>query len=190
MYGDFEAQRHWIELTGNLPVTSWYTYNTSYWGLDYPPLTAYHSLLLYHTSPNKTWFQLDTSHGCQDENLILFMRLAALLTEFFIYTTAVLVYTSSSPNKLKQFVLLWNPVLSIIDHGHFQFNSAMIGLSLWAFILIQDGNFVASAFVFTLALFFKQVCMLIDVDVTLLCFTRLLYSIIQCFQKEIIVLIY
>ncbi|KAJ6662576.1 hypothetical protein lerEdw1_011713 [Lerista edwardsae] len=49
MYGDYEAQRHWQEVTYNLPVKQWY-FNTSdndlqYWGLDYPPLTAYHSLL-------------------------------------------------------------------------------------------------------------------------------------------------
>ena len=24
MYGDFEAQRHWMELTVNLPPTAWY----------------------------------------------------------------------------------------------------------------------------------------------------------------------
>lgn len=49
MYGDYEAQRHWQEVTFNLPVTKWYTNSSSnnllYWGLDYPPLTAYHSWL-------------------------------------------------------------------------------------------------------------------------------------------------
>ena len=46
-YGDFEAQRHWMEITTNIPIKEWYantTYNDlSYWGLDYPPLTAYQS---------------------------------------------------------------------------------------------------------------------------------------------------
>jgi hypothetical protein len=45
MFGDYEAQRHWMELTINLPVSDWYFNSTSndllYWGLDYPPLTAY-----------------------------------------------------------------------------------------------------------------------------------------------------
>eukprot|EP01133_Synstelium_polycarpum_P001104 gene1104-1258_t len=45
MFGDYEAQRHWMELTTKLPITQWY-FNTTdnnlqYWGLDYPPLTAY-----------------------------------------------------------------------------------------------------------------------------------------------------
>lgn len=46
MHGDFEAQRHWMELTIHLPMSKWYTYDLQYWGLDYPPLTAYHSWLL------------------------------------------------------------------------------------------------------------------------------------------------
>jgi alpha-1,3-glucosyltransferase len=65
MFGDFEAQRHWMEITVNLPVREWYDEhlflphvqmstarfryqqternNLTYWGLDYPLLTAYHS---------------------------------------------------------------------------------------------------------------------------------------------------
>jgi alpha-1,3-glucosyltransferase len=46
MHGDFEAQRHWMELTVHLPISEWYFYDLLYWGLDYPPLTAYHSWLL------------------------------------------------------------------------------------------------------------------------------------------------
>jgi alpha-1,3-glucosyltransferase len=45
MHGDFEAQRHWMEITTHLPVSKWYFYDLQYWGLDYPPLTAYHSWL-------------------------------------------------------------------------------------------------------------------------------------------------
>lgn len=45
IYGDFEAQRHWMEITFNTPLKDWYR-NTgandlNYWGLDYPPLSAY-----------------------------------------------------------------------------------------------------------------------------------------------------
>ena len=50
MFGDYEAQRHWQEITVNLPIQQWY-FNTTdndllYWGLDYPPLTAYHSYVI------------------------------------------------------------------------------------------------------------------------------------------------
>lgn len=45
LFGDFEAQRHWMEITVNVPLKDWYR-NTGandlkYWGLDYPPLSAY-----------------------------------------------------------------------------------------------------------------------------------------------------
>lgn len=46
MHGDFEAQRHWLEITQHLPLRQWYYYDLQYWGLDYPPLTAWHSLVL------------------------------------------------------------------------------------------------------------------------------------------------
>ena len=45
MYGDYEAQRHWMELTIHLPIQEWYKFDLQYWGLDYPPLTAYISWL-------------------------------------------------------------------------------------------------------------------------------------------------
>ena len=65
MFGDFEAQRHWMEITVNLPVSEWLVNNSykkktlflypryqnsssnnlTYWGLDYPLLTAYHSYI-------------------------------------------------------------------------------------------------------------------------------------------------
>jgi len=35
-----------MELTINLPVSHWYFHDLEWWGLDYPPLTAYHSWLL------------------------------------------------------------------------------------------------------------------------------------------------
>lgn len=44
--GDFEAQRHWMEVTRWVPVREWYTHDLEWWGLDYPPLTAYHSWVL------------------------------------------------------------------------------------------------------------------------------------------------
>ena len=50
MYGDFEAQRHWMEVTVNLPPRAWYVHGADndlqYWGLDYPPLSAYLSWVI------------------------------------------------------------------------------------------------------------------------------------------------
>lgn len=46
LHGDFEAHRHWMEITNHLPMSLWYFHDLEYWGLDYPPLMAYHSWLM------------------------------------------------------------------------------------------------------------------------------------------------
>lgn len=58
MFGDFEAQRHWMEITSHLPISQWYFYDLPYWGLDYPPLTAYHSWILGKMSVMKLFVLL------------------------------------------------------------------------------------------------------------------------------------
>lgn len=84
MFGDYEAQRHWMEITVNLPVKEWYRNSTvndlRYWGLDYPPLTAYqsyiHGVLLKFFDPASV--SLFTSRGYEsylgyDDCLIFFL---------------------------------------------------------------------------------------------------------------------
>jgi alpha-1,3-glucosyltransferase len=65
MYGDYEAQRHWMEITTNLPIGNWYRQtpdnNLLYWGLDYPPLTAYVS-----------WFWGIVCHVFEPDSVALF----------------------------------------------------------------------------------------------------------------------
>ncbi|KAK9404183.1 dolichyl pyrophosphate Man9GlcNAc2 alpha-C3-glucosyltransferase [Crotalus adamanteus] len=98
MYGDYEAQRHWQEITYNLPVKHWY-FNTSdnnlqYWGLDYPPLTAYHSLLCAYVAKliNPSWITLHTSRGYESQSHKLFMRASVLVADMLVYIPAVILY--------------------------------------------------------------------------------------------------
>lgn len=61
-FGDYEAQRNWMSLTIGLPLSGWYfpseINDLGYWGLDYPPLSAFHSwvcgkvFVRYFRSPN------------------------------------------------------------------------------------------------------------------------------------------
>lgn len=68
-YGDYEAQRHWMEITLNLPAKEWYHNSTindlNYWGLDYPPLTAYQSYVhgLFLRTFHSETVSLFTSRG-------------------------------------------------------------------------------------------------------------------------------
>lgn len=53
-YGDFEAQRHWMELTTNSSPEDWYREtpqnDLTWWRLDYPPLSGYLAWFLGHLS--------------------------------------------------------------------------------------------------------------------------------------------
>lgn len=95
MFGDCEAQRHWMEITRNLPLREWY-YNTSkndllYWGLDYPPLTAYHSFFCGHVADfvNPEFVALGSSRGYESYGHKVFMRATVLVADLFIYIPAI-----------------------------------------------------------------------------------------------------
>jgi alpha-1,3-glucosyltransferase len=168
MFGDFEAQRHWLEITTNLPITQWYFYDLQYWGLDYPPLTAYHSWLLGKIGNliDKSWFVLDTSRGIESVDLKSYMRLTAVISELTLYIPAVIMYTrwmgreyNKAPSINQTIIaaaILFLPDLIIIDHGHFQYNSIMLGLTLLALNNLLSNNLALGSILFTLSIGFKQ----------------------------------
>jgi alpha-1,3-glucosyltransferase len=177
MYGDYEAQRHWMEITTNLPVKDWYKNTTDndllYWGLDYPPLTAYHMFILGKLSNrfNASWTQLHKSRGIETYDHRIFMRSTVILSELLVYFPAVIYYFyhtqpiqyKSQPTPVLRhtitiycaLVLLY-PAQILIDHGHFQYNSVFMGLVLWAIIFMTKDWQLSSAVTFTLALCYKQ----------------------------------
>ncbi|KAL0235597.1 hypothetical protein GEMRC1_002179 [Eukaryota sp. GEM-RC1] len=171
IYGDFEAQRHWMEITVNLPISEWYTNSSlndlNYWGLDYPPLTAYHSYLCGKLSqifcPDTV--ALLSSRGSQSYETKLFMRLMVLLVDVLILLpVSFLLARMFCFNFYHVFVFVFlNPSLLLIDSGHFQFNNFSIGLclfSLWfMFEYFQNNNSVYLCFSsvsFVLSLSYKQ----------------------------------
>ncbi|CAG0918164.1 unnamed protein product [Notodromas monacha] len=158
MYGDFEAQRHWMEVTYNLPISDWYQ-NTSkndlgYWGLDYPPLTAYHSwvLGLVANTTAKEIVQLGV-RGPETFAVKIFMRATVLATDLAVLFPATCAYFGSFSLLI---LALAAPALILIDHGHFQFNGASLGLALLAFSSMKRDRMIPAAIWFSLALNFKQ----------------------------------
>ncbi|KFP88179.1 Dolichyl pyrophosphate Man9GlcNAc2 alpha-1,3-glucosyltransferase [Apaloderma vittatum] len=167
MYGDYEAQRHWQEVTYNLPVRQWY-FNTSdnnllYWGLDYPPLTAYHSFVCAYIAKliNPDWIALHTSRGYESQPHKLFMRTTVFVADMLVYIPAVILYCFSlkeTSTKKKASIcalcILLYPGLILIDHGHFQY--PCLGFALWAVLCLSyDWDLLGSA-AFCLALNYKQ----------------------------------
>lgn len=167
MYGDFEAQRHWMEITNHLPLSQWYFFDLQYWGLDYPPLTAYHSWLLGKIGSfiDYTWFQLNRSRGKETRSLINFMRLTSIASDLALYIPAVLLLANILGKKFHlsrmdqivvALVIINQPSLVLIDHGHFQYNSVMLGLFLFSVIDLVRGNLVLASIWFISCINFKQ----------------------------------
>lgn len=129
MYGDFEAQRHWMELTTGLPLHQWYwpTKNNDlmYWGLDYPPLTAYLSYIFGKAAEllYPDLVALHTSRGHETTDGKVFMRLSVLATDLLIYLPALFYFCRVYLKSIRRYVFLMlslQPALLLIDHGHFQ----------------------------------------------------------------------
>ncbi|KDP32946.1 hypothetical protein JCGZ_12977 [Jatropha curcas] len=171
-FGDYEAQRHWMEITLNLPVKEWYHNSTSndlsYWGLDYPPLTAYqsyvHGVFLRYFEPGSV--SLFTSRGYESYLGKLLMRWTVLSSDALIFFPAIfyfiLVYYRNCSSGRKSDVawhiaiVLINPCLILIDHGHFQYNCISLGLTLGAVAAVLSQKNLVAAVLFCLSLNHKQ----------------------------------
>lgn len=119
MFGDYEAQRHWMEVGGiwhhetnrgtydlyiidklsikyfvatryqqitfHTTTREWYVdgprNELRYWGLDYPPLTAYHAQACGATAHriDPSWVALGRSRGIESASSKLFMRSTVLV---------------------------------------------------------------------------------------------------------------
>jgi len=161
-----------MELTINLPARDWYRNTTDndllYWGLDYPPLTAYHSWLcgkIGHMIEPES-MHLHSSRGYETPSSKLFMRTAALVAECLVFIPAVCAFVvthhSARPKEEKGaalMLILLQPALILIDHGHFQFNSVALGFTVAAVVALSWqhplADFVGSI-LFVLALNYKQ----------------------------------
>ncbi|KAJ9515807.1 hypothetical protein QJQ45_008647 [Haematococcus lacustris] len=171
-YGDYEAQRHWMELTVNLPPQLWYTNSSvnpgSYWPLDYPPLSGWQSWLhgqwLAAVEPKAV--ALTSSHGYESSSSKRVMRatvLASDLAVFFPAAWAVAgVLHGPHPSAARVWTLaslLLSPALLIIDHGHFQYNCLSLGAAAGAAAAILGGAPVLGSLLYCLALHHKQMAL-------------------------------
>ena len=164
LYGDYEAQRHWMELTANYPVEEWYKAEPEYWKLDYPPLTAWHSYLCGILS--RLWeaesMVLGKSRGYYTLSHLTFMRLSVFVSEFLIYIPALIAFFLVFNEKINKKVIntalllfLLSPPLLLIDYGHFQYNNVMLGFALVSILCSVSGNYSLAAAAMALSFNFK-----------------------------------
>lgn len=173
MFGDYEAQRHWQEIVVNLPITDWYQNTTDndlmYWGLDYPPLTAYHSYIVGRVAQyiNPEFVALHESRGLTENLHKHFMRTTVLVADLFLYVPAMLIccQTINKKNWFKVDERLRNlyvavavlyPGQILIDNGHFQYNNISLGLAALAIVFVLRNQNIVAAICFSLSLNYKQ----------------------------------
>lgn len=168
MYGDYEAQRHWMEVTLNLPAQDWYVNTThndlSYWGLDYPPLSAYASALLgaYVRYIDQDAMRLYTSRGYESSRSRSAMRATVIFADVILFLPAVaLIAHQLYPNDLKRnrAILVFTltlPSLLLVDHAHFQYNGVGAAFFLLAVFAFSRHCDAWGAAMFCASIYFKQ----------------------------------
>lgn len=170
MHGDFEAQRHWMEITTHLPITQWYFHDLEWWGLDYPPLTTYHSWLLGKIGSvfSTQWFALYTSRGLDDPTMKVYMRATVLISEYLVYVPAVVMFCRSVARTQRAsgwemsvalVAILMQPATILIDHAHFQYNTVMLGFVVATVTCLMSKKHAWSCIFFVAALTFKQMAL-------------------------------
>ena len=103
----------WPAIYVTFLTQDWYQNTTEndllYWGLDYPPLTAYHSWLVgkVASSVNSSWVELATSRGMESVEHKLMMRLSVLLADVIILFPAIFMFENT--NYLTVITLLLYP---------------------------------------------------------------------------------
>ena len=171
MYGDYEAQRHWMEITTHLPTNDWYVNTTKndllYWGLDYPPGSAYFAQFWGWVAHllNPSWVALHASRGIETVESKVFMRLSVILSDLVFYVPAALAFAfTSTLHRSRKWAekyevaacLLFNPANMLVDHGHFQYNGVSLGMAMGAIVAFDKDWPCMAAFLFSCSLNFKQ----------------------------------
>lgn len=121
-----------MELTINTPPSEWYVEtpynNLTYWRIDYPPLTAYVSMVCGYFSRifDKKSVELMISHGYEDPAHKVFMRATVLLSDLLFFFPSVFLLISRESKKYSFtvrmcliFIALLCPPFILIDSGHF-----------------------------------------------------------------------
>ena len=98
MFGDYEAQRHWMEVTLNTPLSQWYVHtkvnDLQYWGLDYPPLTAFQSWIcgVWMRAVEPGAVALTTSRGWETPVSKLAMRATVIASDLAFTLPATIAF--------------------------------------------------------------------------------------------------
>lgn len=184
-----------MEITLSLPARDWYRNtpdnNLTYWGLDYPPLSAYASVVMgrFVSAFDSKALILHESHGHETASSRAAMRFTVLIADVLILFPAFILFLNSiyhrkgsqqndifAINNGFQETLafcLTLPALLLIDHAHFQYNNVSLGLFLTSLsCFIEEWDTLGSA-LFCAAIYFKHMLLYYVLAVFTLLVTRM-----------------
>ncbi|XP_049387968.1 probable dolichyl pyrophosphate Glc1Man9GlcNAc2 alpha-1,3-glucosyltransferase [Solanum stenotomum] len=157
---DFEVHRNWLAITHSLPLSQWYSDETSPWTLDYPPFFAHfeHFLSFFASLVDPIMVNLQHGLNYKSQPTILFQRLTVIVFDFVLVFG---IYRLTRNLGYKERVLIWvlvifSPGLMIVDHLHFQYNGFLLGILLISLSALEEGKDLLGGFVFAALLCFKH----------------------------------
>jgi len=162
---DFDVHRNWLAITHHLPLSEWYFDNvnsTTVHTLDYPPLFAFfesslsnnyitNSLLESGWLDSRCLELLPDDNNSPSDQCVKFQRATVILSDVILFIGAYLATQSMSmlgeegcgraSSYFTFLLIVSNPVLLMLDHVHFQYNGALLGLLMISIsCMVQGGS--------------------------------------------------
>ena len=146
---DFDVHRNWLAITRHLPLREWYfddVNGTTVHTLDYPPTFAYFEYILSN-NPVTNWLLSSQilDERClallSDENnqptvqCVAFHRATVIVSDVLLWIGASIACDADA-----FLLVVLNPGLLWLDHIHFQYNGAMLGILLASLGLLVQGR--------------------------------------------------
>ena len=143
-----DVHLHWKALVRQVPISDWYTDESSQWTLDYPPLFAYFEYVVSFFAPAD---MLVRNQLATDDRHVLFLRLSVISTDLLlIYATWKLIASFKKSPDLSlcaSALVLFCPALILVDNVHFQYNALPISVLFISLNYLNRSEFsIAVAF--------------------------------------------
>ncbi|KAI9141523.1 glycosyl transferase [Paraphysoderma sedebokerense] len=174
-----------MEVTIHKPLQQWYYYSEDYWRLDYPPLSGYVSWVfgMLANRIDTSWMKLDASRGIESYESKIYMRSTVVICDLVLFYPAAILFVRQflkNEGRVKKLtalmILLMQPALILIDHGHFQYNLVMLGFTLLTITMFHINLNVVGGFFFCLALMFKQMALYYSPAI-------FIYLLAKCYER-------
>lgn len=117
---------------------------------------------------SQDWFALDASRGLESEDLKVFMRATVIVSEYLVYVPALVIFlrrfsraqrVGTTASSIALVAILMQPATILIDHGHFQYNTVMLGFVVASLSSIYASRPLWACIFFVAALGFKQMAL-------------------------------